>query len=215
MKKIDISTWKRKETYKNFIGYTNPSFAMGTRLDVTKLVNFCKNKKKSFFTCFLYLVTRCANEIESFRLRIDGEDVVLYDTVSPSYIVMLNNEELATCLTDSCEDFVSFYGNVREDIERVKNNNSPEFNKVPVLDCLYISCVPWTDFTSVINPYDFNNQSRSSIPRITWGKYVEKTKGCFEMAIDVSAHHSLMDGKHIAEFYEKMQNMLDAWENLL
>ena len=209
MKKIEFNTWKRKATYENFIKYTNPVFSMGTRLDVTRLLSYCEKEGKSFFAAFLYFVTMCANEIEEFKIRISDDGIVLYDYVRPSYIVILENQELVTCMSEYDESFEGFYKGVRCDIENVIKNNRPSFNEKIFYDCLYISCVPWTDFTSVSNPYNFDDKKVTSIPRITWGKYVKKAGGQADMARDVSAHHGLMDGRHISCFYEKLQNALN------
>ena len=55
MKKIDKSTWKRIETYNNFIAYTNPVFSIGKRIDVTELVRYCKREGKSFFATWSFV----------------------------------------------------------------------------------------------------------------------------------------------------------------
>ena len=215
MKKIDKSTWKRIETYNNFIAYTNPVFSIGKRIDVTELVRYCKREGKSFFATFLYFVTDAFNRIEELRTRIVDDDVVIFDRIRPSYIVMLENEELATCISEAKEDFEEFYKGVRIDIETVKNNNKAYFNKERHLDCVFISCLPWTDFTSVINPYNFNDVSGTSIPRITWGKYGEMVNGRTELAMDISAHHALIDGRQLVRFYENLQTALLNPEDFL
>ena len=215
MFKIDKSKWKRRETYNNFIKYTNPVFSVGTRLDITELLKYCEEKQKRFFPTFLYFVTQCLNEIEELRTRITGDDVVVFERINPSYIVMLENEELVTCVSQAKEDFAEFYTETEKNIDTVRKNNTAYFNKETCLDCVYISCLPWTDFTSVINPYNFNDKSGTSIPRITWGKYSENAKGRMEIAIDVSAHHALIDGRQISRFYEKMQETLSEPEGFL
>jgi len=208
MKKIDINTWKRRKTYENFIKYTNPVFSIGTRLDVTNFLSFCKREGKSFFATFLYFVSECVNQSEELRTRIVNDDVVVFDRIRPSYIVILENEELVTCISEAKENFDEFYQNVSDDIRMAVDNNTARFNEEKAFDCVFISCLPWTDFTSVINPYDFADKSTTSIPRITWGKYIENAEGRVEMAFDISAHHALIDGRQISRFYEKLQNAL-------
>ena len=70
MKIIDVNTWNRKSQYENFIKYSQPTFSLSTRLDVTNLVEYTKKTKKSFFSCFLFFVTKAVNEVEEMRTRL-------------------------------------------------------------------------------------------------------------------------------------------------
>lgn len=215
MKKIDIETWKRKSTYNNFIKYSNPVFSISTKVDVTELVDFCKKNGKSFFITFLYIVTICANDVEEMRSRIVDGEVISYDSVRPSYIVALENEEIATCISDFDRDYNVFYLKVHECIERAKRDNVARFNDVFVSDCFYISCLPWLDFVSVSNPYNYSDVTSTSIPRITWGKYVKDSEGRYKMSIDIAAHHALIDGRQVAKVYEYINNALSSVKKYL
>lgn len=209
MKYIDIETWGRKPQYENFINYTNPMFSITTRLDVTDLVTYCKDTKKSFFTCFLYIMAKAVNSVEEMRTRIVDGKPVLFDEVSPSYIVMCQDEAIVTCLTKYSDDFKDFYDRSRQDILQKKSLKAQgPFESHDSVDCLYVSCLPWMDIRSVINPYDFNNASQSSIPRITWGKYIKNDFGKYEMGFDIAAHHALIDGYQVTKVVSFMTKML-------
>ena len=74
MKKFDVNGWARKPSYEIFRNYADPSFHITANVDVTRLYNDCKINGDSFFLASLYYMTRVANEILEFRLRIiDGE----------------------------------------------------------------------------------------------------------------------------------------------
>ena len=73
MKKFDVDSWARKPSYEVFRNYADPSFHITANVDVTRLYNDCKINGDSFFLASLYYMTRVANEILEFRLRIiDG-----------------------------------------------------------------------------------------------------------------------------------------------
>lgn len=209
MKVIDVENWKRKIPYQNFIGYTNPIFSLATRLDVTDLYALCKKRGTSFFTDFTFIVTTCLNSIEEFRLRILGDDVVLYDAISPSYIVMSDEGVIVTCRTTISDDYADFYRRAREDAERAKKGLQPpkEFNNSDKNDAYYISCMPWTDLRAVSNPYDLKDRQSSSIPRLTWGKFTEEN-GRKMMTMDIAAHHALIDGEPICRGFNAIQKAL-------
>ena len=214
-KKVDIDAWERKMVYKNFIAYTHPTFSLSAFVDVTDLVGYCKGNGKSFFACFLYVLSRALNNVDAFRLRIQDGEVFLYDRIHPNYIVMKDDQTIATCRTEMREDFNAFYDKARKDIETVKRAGEDEpFNKSNENNVFYISCLPWLDFHSVSNPYDFTNHEQTSIPRITWGKYIEKDNR-LQMLVDISVHHALMDGKMVADAFLELRKMLSTIENIL
>lgn len=213
MKIIDVSTWNRRTSYENFIKYTNPIFSISSRLDVTELVKYCKENKKTFFPSFLYIVTEAVNAVEEMRTRIVDGKIVNYDTVNPSYIIIHEDEELTTCMSEANSDFEKFYSKVRKQIDDVKTNHTHGFNSKQSYDCIYISCLPWLDIMSVSNPYNLADASVSSIPRITWGKYTENAAGRLEMGVDIAAHHALIDGRQVVRVFEKMIDMLNDINN--
>ena len=76
MKIIDVEKWKRKSPYNCFKNYTNPIFSMSVRIDVTDLVEYSKKTKTSFFINFLFVVTKCLNGIENFRMRVLDDTLI-------------------------------------------------------------------------------------------------------------------------------------------
>lgn len=42
-------------------------------------------------------------------------------------------------------------------------------------------------------------------PRITWGRYRETESGRIMMPVSILAHHALVDGEHIAQFYANLE----------
>ncbi len=216
MKIIDTNEWKRKNLYDNFIGYTNPIFSLGTELDVTELVKYCKNRGYSFFVSFMFLMMKSINEVEEFRLRIVDDQVVLYEKVLPNYIVMTNDNVVVTSRSEMYDDFDSFYAKVREDIEKSKMSyERTAFNFSNANDCVYISCLPWRAFSSVTNAYNLADKNQTSIPRITWFKYEEDGNGRDKMGFDVAAHHALIDGKPVCDMMNLLQEKLyDVSRNL-
>lgn len=204
MKFIDIDTWNRKTAYQNFIGYTHPIFSLATRLDITNLLAYCEEKGRAFFPTFLYVVTKCANSVEEMRLRIVDGKVALFDTVHPSYIVIRDNEDLVTQLTPFVDEYDAFYHAVKEQITIAKNGGFSDFNANFRADCYYVSCLPWVEITSLSNPYNMNDPSASSIPRITWGKYTTDENGKSVICLDIAAHHALIDGRQAVRVFEKI-----------
>jgi chloramphenicol O-acetyltransferase type A len=209
MKIIDVDKWKRKVPYENFIGYTNPVFSLSTHLDVTYLFEKSKKEHTSFFTNFLYIVVKCLNSIEEFRLRLYKGNVVLYDEIKPSFIVLSDSDVIVSCRTDMSDDYATFYANNRKAIQSARSSDGKQpFNADDHNNYFYISCIKWVDISSIINPYNLKDADNTSIPRLTWGKAVNKN-GRWEMMMDISAHHALIDGEPICRGFIKIQDALN------
>lgn len=209
MKEIDVNSWKRKAHFECFSKYTNPIVSMSVRLDVTKLLAYSKQTKTSFFTNFVFLVSKCLNEIEEFRTRIKNGKVIIYDAIKPSYIVMNKENVIVTCNTCAPTDYKSFYRQMRSDVENAKNvTDRGSFNHTDDNDLFYMSCMPWVDFITMSNPYDYSDPDATSIPRLAWGKYVLEGKE-YKMTLDIAVHHALMDGYPLTQAFVKIQNALN------
>jgi chloramphenicol O-acetyltransferase type A len=95
-----------------------------------------------------------------------------------------------------------------------KSDGKQQFNVEDYNNYFYVSCLKWTDITSVINPYNYNDAENTSIPRLTWGKVVNKN-GRWEMFMDISAHHALIDGEPICRGFTKIQQALNNIDEYL
>ncbi|MBP5373221.1 MAG: hypothetical protein J6Y44_03450 [Clostridia bacterium] len=205
MKFSDVNDWKRKMQYENFIGYDKPVFSITTRLDVTKPYLYCKENGLSFFSFFLYVLSDCVNGIEEYRYRIVHGKVLEYEKVDPSFVILRDDEKIVARTTPFEGDFKKFYAENRATIERERKNLSDDRFGTERYDCFYVSCLSFMDVVSFSNPYNYRDASNASIPRFTWGKCVEKN-GRYETCFDVSLHHALCDGVHVA----KLINALNA-----
>jgi chloramphenicol O-acetyltransferase type A len=216
MKEIDVGKWNRKAHYECFSAYSDPIFSMSVRLDVTKLVEYTKKTDTSYFVNFLFIASKCLNEIEGFRLRITEDNrVVEYDVCRPSYIVMNKENVIVTCRSEMYQEYAKFYQATKADVERAKEETDRKtFNVKDEYDVFYTTCLPWVDLTSLKNPYDLKNPAQSSIPRLAWGKFVEKD-GKYEMMMDIAAHHALLDGYPMAQAFVNIQKALDNVEEFL
>lgn len=214
MRIIDIENWNRRVIYKNFIGYDNPVFSISTRVDVKKLHAYCKANDRSFFITFLYVVTKCLNSVEEFRLRLKKGNVVLYDNVAPSFIVKRGDGVISTCRTEFADGYETFYREARAAQRLAESSATPVFNNTDANDTFFVSCMPWVDIHSFSNPYDLKNADVTSIPRITWSKFVPEGDA-LKMTLDIAAHHALIDGEPVCRALNEVQRALDNIEEFL
>ena len=89
-KKINLDEWDRAELFNEFINMTTSIYDMTVRMDVTSLMNYCKENRQSFFINYLYLVLRELNAIPEFRMRVHHGEPYLYSRIDCSFTVANN-----------------------------------------------------------------------------------------------------------------------------
>ena len=91
---INLDTWKRKEYCQIYRNAVQPQYCVSFELDVTNFKNQVMDQNLSFTLAFIYCVTKCANEIEEFRLRFLEGEVVLYQSIDTSFTYLERDTEL-------------------------------------------------------------------------------------------------------------------------
>ena len=99
---------------------TTSIYDMTVRMDVTGLINYCKENKQSFFINYLYLALRELNAIPEFRMRIHNGKPYLYNRIDCSFTVA-NNYGYFVNRSAEFTDYKTFYQNVSMIAEKAKN----------------------------------------------------------------------------------------------
>ena len=68
MRTIELVNWSRLKTYEWFKGFSNSTYSMDVRMDVSKLVKYVKTNNESFFIDLLYIVLKGLNRIAFYIL---------------------------------------------------------------------------------------------------------------------------------------------------
>ena len=206
MKYVDLENWERKNHFNYFKDVTYPHFNICGNIDITKFYKYVKENELSFLISFLYLSTKAANSIKEFRYRIREDKVVEHEKLDPAFTIMAENQMFSFCTAKFIEEFNEFYINTSKEIEKTKNNIIIE-DEVGRDDLLFSTSIPWISFTSVTHPIQM--KPVDSIPRVSWGKYFEEN-GKIKLPLSVQAHHALVDGFHVGQYFNIIQQMVDA-----
>ena len=86
--KLNLVTWNRKEHFLFFKQMEEPFFGITTTIDCTKAYEKARELGVSFFSYYLHKTLTAVNEIESFRYRIIGEEVYIFDQINASATVL-------------------------------------------------------------------------------------------------------------------------------
>lgn len=199
-KKIDLVNWSRKNHFELFQTYDNPQFSVAADVDCTNLYNYTKQNKISFYLAYLFISNKITNEIDEFKLRIEDDDVFLYDMLHPSSTIAKKDETFGFAYFTTTERFQEFHRNSKMEIERI--NNTKELVLNDRINTIYYSVLPWVSFTSIQHPEV--NSVKNSIPKIVFGK-LNEINGKLKMPISITANHSLMDGIHFGKYFQRFE----------
>lgn len=202
-KVIDIDSWRRRIHCQIFRNAVQPHYDVTVELDVTNFYQSVKEHHWPFSLTFIYAVTKCANEIEEFRYRFLGDEVVLYETVDTSFTYMNPGDELFKVVNVPMKGTLEAYLEAADEIIAEQK----EYFTGPIENDVYqFSALPWLAYTHVSHTDSGNNKKAN--PMFDWGKFQEKN-GRLLMPFSIEVHHSFVDGYHIGKLVDLVQGYID------
>ena len=201
---INMEQDPRKEQYAYFRNFANPYVGLTVNVDITGLMTR-KVRGESLFLLTLYAVSQAANSVPELRRRIRGQEVVEYDWCPTSHTEALDNGAYCYCRLSAdmtLEDFLPYAKAAQERVKKAPSLDDGEEGE----SLFFVSCVPWVSYTAMVQPVP---SPADSNPRITWGRYFQQ-EGRTLLPVTLLANHALVDGLHIARFYEALDRELAA-----
>lgn len=200
----DRASWPRREFFDFFSPMSQPFFSVTFKQDVTRLVQFARENRLSFYYALVYLCTQAVNGIEAFRYGLRGEDLVLYDRRNPSFTDLHPGGECFHIVNLPMEgDIRAFCAAAREKSRTqttlLSGPDSP--------DLIYFSCLPWVELTGLTNERDFDPDD--AVPRIAWGKYAREGDRTV-LHISMELNHRFVDGFHVGRFHEALSALIEG-----
>lgn len=221
-KVLDINTYPRKAHLEYFMTMMQPQFDITSEVDITELKDYCRKKGCSFFLTFLHVVALSADSVPELRRRIhriegagkgtkDSElsmpeygidyEVREYSEGPTSHTESTGNELYCYCALHHHMPWDEYINVATGKQKTARDSGTLEEDK-EIEAFYFVSCVPWLHYSEVVHPmidkYDSN-------PKISWGKYKEDFRGRFMMPLTLAAHHGLVDGIHVAKFYDNIE----------
>lgn len=207
VKIIDQTTWDRKEHF-DFFTHDDASalYDVTTEIDVTHFYRFIKQQNISFYYGLIDATTKVMNQIDNFRYKIRGENVVLVDHLIPSFTDLKKDSELFHIVT---LDFAGTMKEFSDEAKRVSDAQKDYFPKseYPQDTMIQFSCLPWFSFTNLGNELSLDRDD--SIIKVTWGKFENKEDRLL-LPYSVQVNHRLVDGIHLGKLINQLQAYLDS-----
>lgn len=212
MKTIHFAEEHRRKHFDFFRQMDQPHFNICARVEIGHLLSTLKVAGQPFTPSIVYYIARTANEIPAFRQRIRGEEVVEHEAVHPSFTLLTEiSEVFSFCTVHYQPDYTGFVQHTQEKMKALQT--APSMEDEPGRDdYLYLSAIPWVSFTSLQHAMHYHPVD--SVPRIAWGKFYPEGEKIW-LPLSVQAHHALVDGRHMGDYFEKIQGFLSAPEFFL
>jgi chloramphenicol O-acetyltransferase type A len=153
------------------------------------------------------------NDLDHFKYRLVNGKVIKNDGLNGSYTV-LNQDNLFnyTCFQfkNDRDDFIqeSLAAKAISSSSRELLNTAIEETKNDSKDYVYITSLPWFDFTSIQHPvYQFKS---ADVPSIAWGKFHQIDNQKIRMPFSIQVHHGFVDGIHIHQLALKISEVIHS-----
>ncbi len=200
-KHIDIPNWPRRKTYEGFKDFDFPYLVVGAEVEMGRTLQFLKRHQLPVYTALVHTICRVANDIPEFKLRMRQDGVVEHEVVHADFTVAEPGDLFSIRLVEYKASFTEFLKLCRDaDNKSFAPGEAAKEND----HWIFMSSLPWIHFNHVVQPID---RKSGSIPRIVWGKFKEHCDRV-TLPISIQAHHSLMDGVHVAHFIRKLESVL-------
>lgn len=204
--RLDLATWPRRDHFHFFRTFDEPFFGVVVELECQRAYQQAKERGIPFFLYYLYCSLTAVNTVESFRYRIEDDEVVCYEAVHASPTINRPDGTFGFSYMTYHPELETFVQHAQREAERVRQGSGLE-TAAPNANIIHYSALPWLKFSSLSHARHFG--FNDSIPKISFGKLTEEN-GRRSMPMSIHVHHALMDGYHVGQYVECMQEMLGS-----
>lgn len=201
---LDMDAYPRRAHFEFFNAMQNPYVGATQQVDVTALHKRAKAEGLPLFLSTLFVVTLAANGVPELRRRVKDGAIIEYERCRPSYTLALDDDTYCYCTVNAeARDLNAFIAEGRREQELAKGARNLKDDEDDG-DLLFVSCLPWLSYTAIEQP---TPSPADYYPRIAWGRICPQGERML-MPLTLLGHHALIDGIHIARFFEGFQNSL-------
>ena len=203
--RIDLDNYNRRRHFEYFSSLQYPYVGVTNNVDVSELVRFCEDRNYSFYLTILHAIALAADGVRELRQRIHNGGIIEYSECPTSHIELLEDNTYCYCTLRhhmAMDEYIPYAEEMRK---RAREQGSIDEDD-DAESMYFISTLPWLHYTAMIQPVAGGEESN---PRITWGKFQEDYQGRKQLPVTLLAHHALVDGIHIAMFYQNLEQQIN------
>ena len=210
---IDLKTWPRAQMFYYFSQMAPTGYSITVDMDVTRLLETIQEANRKFFPTYLYLVTKCLNRQQEFKIAYQDKQLGYYETLTPLYASFHQDDKTFSLMwTAFDEDYEVFYQNYLENQRRFGENHGvlSQPQTPPPPNAYTVSCVPWISFKHfAVHSYDCKPYF---FPSVEAGRIYTDADGRKLLPLSITCHHAATDGYHVDLFLKQLQKEMDAFQ---
>lgn len=200
----EVENFKRQELFNHYHKGNNPFMILTTKVNVTEVVNFCK-EHKNFYATMGFLINKTANAIEQFKYRYKDGKIYYCEEVRTNYTQIYDDETIGffgVPNADTYNEYIEQFIKIQKKFKEDKN-----FSEENELNEIWLSCIPWISFSSLIPPFN----KEVTIPQFIWDKY-EKIDDKYYINLMIMIHHGFADGFHVGKFIALLDENIKSFK---
>jgi chloramphenicol O-acetyltransferase type A len=197
--RIDLAHYPRRGLFEAFRDRDMPCFSLTCNLDIAPLLERLRVTGERFFITMSYVLSVAMNRVPELRHRLIDGELYEFERVDPGWTVLLPDKRFSFCDAVFHDDFRTYSADAQRRIAAVRER--PDHATGEKHHMFFITSLPWLSFTAINHPYD---AQYASIPLLTLGRYFEQ-RGQMLLPLAIQVHHALVDGWHVARFYEEVR----------
>lgn len=211
---LDITRWPRRDAFEYFREFDKPYFNVCVRLDVAPLKAAVDELGTGrLWLAYHYLALVLANQLEPFRLRLEGGRVRIHERVDGSSTVLRDDGSFGfadldlgpQAADDPAAGFGAFAAHASAAVAAARAGHSPFAPRPDDSARIHFTTLPWLHFTSFSHARNWGRED--SVPKLAFGRIeAEGARAWLPMSVEV--HHALMDGLHVGQFVQGLEAML-------
>jgi chloramphenicol O-acetyltransferase type A len=204
---------QRRDRFDLFDRMDSPALNITFTLELPDFRPWCKEQGLPPFHVLLCAILRAVLKVENFRYRVLDGEVILIDRLVPSYTVTNQHQDLNFAQfewSDDVREFVARSLVARDEASNMTalNETYPGMTPREWKEQVFITCIPWLDFTSIQHPTA--SLASPDIPSIAWGRFRDAPNGRLHLPFSVQAHHGFVDGFHIHQLAQQVDTEMTA-----
>lgn len=193
---------QRKELFNFYQEFDSPILNITVDFKFKNVLTALKSNKISFFQYMVFNICKTCLEEENFSTRFDGKNIYKIKRLVPSYTVLRKTGNFNFCTFDYSSVWSEFLSTSLGAKQKAEEANHLILDDHTHRDYIFITCLPWFNFTSIQHPV--GQFKDSTIPSFAIGQYrIDDDEVSIPLSIQV--HHGLVDGIHISQFLEKLK----------
>ena len=205
MKIINIKNWTRKTIFNFYKNFNIPRYQVTVEINIKKYYDYLKLNQIPIYFGIMHLILSEMNQIDNFKYRIKDDDVILHDTLHPSFTDRIGDGDTFKIVTGTYAKDLKTFCDLAKQASLEQGDKFIDYRDELRSDLVYVSSFPWAKYTQVSNAT--MTDASDAVQRILWGKF-EKKDDQMLMPLTIEVHHALVDGYHLGLLIQNFETTI-------